>query len=1005
MIKKIYLICFIFLTIFLIGTVSAAEIENKTLSSETSNIQINTQDVDMFYNDGTRFKANLSNNQEAIKNASVEFTINGISYNRFSDESGQASISLRLNPGNYNITTKYLEITNNNTIIIKSTIEASDVVKIYKNSTQYWAKFLNKNGDALKNTMITYNINGVFYNRQTNDNGMCKLNINLNQGQYILTAYNPQTDEMKSNLITVLPSITENRDVIKYYRNASKYSAKLLSKDGKTAGSGESARFNINGVFYTRQSDIYGIVSLNLNLEPGKYIITVYYDDCAVSNNITILSTIYTNNLTMSYKDGSKFKVNLVNGQGNPAEDEELTFNINGVFYTRITNENGIGYLNINLNPGKYIITTSHNGLSVGNWIIINKQNDKEIQNTEFSHEIKIPNYVNITYPYVFENSAYTLKSGINGIITMPKNQIFTITIDSNTYLFSSASISGYDTQVIGYKTYLIPFNGSEIQSNMDINKLKGYGIILYDEGDYTHIIYRNNCTNNIEQFGVMISKDLDKSESIHYIQNSNEITKINFKTMNFDEMGLKYSLSKYHGGTIYDFNYKSYEEITKGNSQKIKFLNTNESVTFSLFGNYIVGYLNEEKILTKFNSTNCIDFEKEEIITYGENELYGSEFDVVQSFAIINDKVTNQIIDDWILKETEYKNNVAMKSLYSLFLTVLNNVYLSDKVSDEIAIEYDVLWKRENNTVFLGGANVKNMYLHLLSPDMGRLVTGNDESNILEFRFATSVLLSELEKYCLKPITNNNNDVCSAFENMFSSIDSFNASIVFYNDTLFIIDESGTNTTFIVNLKTGVVTPLVVKDGFAYKGATVNRNCGTCNINFVVKNIVQFVNNGMRDIINNGNDILSYIRNNIYPLTKLSVDGAILTKGVFGVVLGGTSAVFISLLATAKAIQSIGVYYSENFVDDEDLHGTYDLLTFTRPGPFQNVKIFNIPQTDGSVDYIRIQINSNGSLNRDNATYISEGRVKKLTRAETYNYFSEENWTPFNVPRQYWNW
>lgn len=49
----------------------------------------------------------------------------------------------------------------------------------------------------------------------------------------------------------------------------------------------------------------------------------------------------------------------------------KITFNINGVFYTRTTNNQGIAKLNINLQAGKYIITSSYNGLNVANTVTV----------------------------------------------------------------------------------------------------------------------------------------------------------------------------------------------------------------------------------------------------------------------------------------------------------------------------------------------------------------------------------------------------------------------------------------------------------------------------------------------------------------------------------------------------------------------------------------------------------------------------------------------------------
>ena len=73
----------------------------------------------------------------------------------------------------------------------------------------------------------------------------------------------------------------------------------------------------------------------------------------------------------MYYKDGTKFKATILDGLGNILPGVNVTFNINGVFYTRLTNDNGVANLNINLQSGKYIITSMYNGLCVSNTITI----------------------------------------------------------------------------------------------------------------------------------------------------------------------------------------------------------------------------------------------------------------------------------------------------------------------------------------------------------------------------------------------------------------------------------------------------------------------------------------------------------------------------------------------------------------------------------------------------------------------------------------------------------
>ena len=114
-----------------------------------------------------------------------------------------------------------------------------------------------------------------------------------------------------------------------------------------------------------------GYAKLNINLNPGEYIITTDYNGCKAANNITVLSILSSDDLDMKYHDGSKFRVKVVDGQGNLLTNAEVTFNINGVFYTRTSDANGEAKLNINLMAGEYIITSTYNRLSVSNKITI----------------------------------------------------------------------------------------------------------------------------------------------------------------------------------------------------------------------------------------------------------------------------------------------------------------------------------------------------------------------------------------------------------------------------------------------------------------------------------------------------------------------------------------------------------------------------------------------------------------------------------------------------------
>ena len=227
-----------------------------------------------------------------IANATVYFTINGKVHARITDENGTASIAIRLLPGEYkasalfNGTKDHDKATANATVTVKSTIFGNDTTLYFRNGTQYMAKFLDSDGKALANTDVKFNINGVFYTRVTDENGIARLNIRLDPASYIITAYNPVTGEQKANNITVLPRIIA-KDLSMKYLDGSTFNAALVDGQGK-AISGVNITFNINGVFYHRTTNAEGVTKLNIRLMPGEYIITSMYDECWASNKITI---------------------------------------------------------------------------------------------------------------------------------------------------------------------------------------------------------------------------------------------------------------------------------------------------------------------------------------------------------------------------------------------------------------------------------------------------------------------------------------------------------------------------------------------------------------------------------------------------------------------------------------------------------------------------------------------------------------------------------------------
>jgi hypothetical protein len=207
----------------------------------------------------------------------------------------------------------------------------------------------------------------VDYSRTTNSDGVASIGLNLMAGEYpvIVSCGN---NVVNSNVVIL--STVNGSDIVKMEKNDTQYYAAFLDSQGNPLANGTDVRFNINGVFYDRKVN-GGLAKLNINLNPGDYIITAFYDSCSYSNNIKVLPVLFTEDLHMAYKDESKFEVKLLDGMGKVYSGQKIIFNINGVFYERTTDSDGIARLNINLMAGEYIITSSYNSSNIANTVTI----------------------------------------------------------------------------------------------------------------------------------------------------------------------------------------------------------------------------------------------------------------------------------------------------------------------------------------------------------------------------------------------------------------------------------------------------------------------------------------------------------------------------------------------------------------------------------------------------------------------------------------------------------
>ena len=352
-------------------------LDENTIGDDFTNYdEIKASDLTLYYKNGTKLTAQLVDRfGYGQSGQTLTFDISGLKYDRTTDSQGYASIAINLIPGNYAVgiyygDQLYLEKHVNCTVL--PTISGDNIVKYFKNDTQYYATFLKGDGTPLADTDVTFNINGVMYTRTTNASGVARLNINLPPGEYVLTAIHPETGYMYSNNVTVLPTIISN-DLRKVYKDNNQYYATFLNGEGNPLVDTD-VTFNINGVMYTRTTNASGVAMLNINLLANEYILTAKNpnDGYQLSNRVYIIGSSGTyleaKDHIYNIDDKQVIEVQLFNEYYYSVPNQVINITVEGITTTATTNDTGIASVTLNLSPGEYIVHYIYPGDGTGKY-------------------------------------------------------------------------------------------------------------------------------------------------------------------------------------------------------------------------------------------------------------------------------------------------------------------------------------------------------------------------------------------------------------------------------------------------------------------------------------------------------------------------------------------------------------------------------------------------------------------------------------------------------------
>ena len=546
----------------------------------------------------------------------------------------------------------------------KVILKADKVVMFYKNGTNFKVVLKDNKKKPINKAKIRVQVAGKTFEKLTNAHGILYVNLNLTSGNYnVITTFlgNSQYEKKSIQSTFVVKSTIKSDDMTKYYRNAKLFSSKFLDKKGKPLKKVE-IKFKVNNKVYSVKTDNKGFAKVAVDLKPGSYIVTSINTKTGekINKTVTIKNTLVTQDLVVNDNKTNKFNVRVLNDVGRPASNKLVTFTINNKIHMAKTNSQGIASLTLNLDIGTYTITTDYDWLCYKNKITVNKFIPAYVKKDDFTHSISIPNYINVSCDYVFHNSGYALRTGSDGIIKLIKKDIITVSVNNSNYLFSQTKIPNVNTNILGYQYYLVPFDGGVVKSDFKKENLNGEGIIIYNDGDFTRVEYRDVVDDN--SFEVSLENGADHSQDIVYSDNGSIKAKVNYLTYKFDESGLKYNLAKFYNVYLDRYNNMGYADLTQNNTGIVRYTN-GESIVFDKSLNSILSSISHEDVLFKFFINGFEEFSKLQTFDY-EGGSIDENYRIFTNLSLFNESYCDLFNTN--ITPTMIVNGVSLDEEYS---------------------------------------------------------------------------------------------------------------------------------------------------------------------------------------------------------------------------------------------------------------------------------------------------------------------------------------------------
>ena len=319
-----------------------------------------------------------------IPNTTVKMYINNKVFTLTVNSTGNAKVKLLMSiPKKYKVVTKFL---GSSQYLATSKVSYVTVEKVATNITaknmycdvntqkNFIITLKDKNNKVLTNKKVKFKLNGVIYSRTTNSNGQASIPVKLSSAKtYKLLSYYAGSSYydkiLKSNKVYVLNNRTPVVISVLNTKIGLNYSTNInisLKDKNKNILSNKSLSVSLNNKAYTLKTNNKGIVSLKFKSTSLKsYPITVSFEGNSVYKDASIKSTIKTVKTTLTIQNSKLITEGylriLLNNNINDIANKKVIISVNGVNYTKFTNNEGSVIIKNNLSAGVYSVSVTYN--------------------------------------------------------------------------------------------------------------------------------------------------------------------------------------------------------------------------------------------------------------------------------------------------------------------------------------------------------------------------------------------------------------------------------------------------------------------------------------------------------------------------------------------------------------------------------------------------------------------------------------------------------------------